>query len=267
MNSVLVFSAFLPIANRDHLLYDSQRVFNTLTLVSLISEPLQSFLQALPQLAMAVGCLNRIQAYLLTADHYDPRHYFDNGSTSPTTSSVDSQFQTEAKPPVNAFVVRNGHFGWVEGSDAVLRNVNVSVPTGRLTLLVGPVGCGKSTLLHALLGETVQVKGEVRCLRQAIAFCAQQPWLTNTTARKSIIAHSEEDPAWYERVVEACALNRDFAELEMGDQTSIGSGGAALSGGQKQRIVICSSFRVNGKCINWNRLWQELYTLADQLSC
>jgi ABC-type multidrug transport system fused ATPase/permease subunit len=234
MNSVVVFSAFLPIANRDHLLYDTQRIFNTLTLVSIISEPLQSFLQALPQLAMAVGCISRIQAYLLTADHYDPRHYLDSESSS---FENDSSLQTEIKAPVNAFVARNGHFGWVEGTPAVLRNVNVSIPAGKLTLIVGPVGSGKTTLLHALLGETVQIRGEVLCLRQAIAFCAQQPWLTNTTARKSIIGHSQEDPAWYERVVEACALHRDFAELEKGDQTAIGSSGAALSGGQKQRMV------------------------------
>ena len=168
-------------------------------------------------------------------DHYDPRRYLDSESTSLQTANDSHLFETN--PPMNAYVVRNGHFGWVEGSPAVLQKINVIIPAGKLTLIVGAVGSGKTTLLHALLGETVQIKGEVLCLPQGIAYCAQQPWLTNTTARKSIIGHSEEDPAWYDRVVEACALDQDFAELKCGDQTTIGSAGAALSGGQKQRMV------------------------------
>ncbi|KAF4634157.1 hypothetical protein G7Y89_g3952 [Cudoniella acicularis] len=237
MNSVVLLSAFLPIANQYHLLYNTQRIFNTLTLVTLIGEPFQSFLQAIPAFAMAIGCISRIQAYLLTADHYDPRRHLENNSASIEIPD-NPDIQSRNKKQVNAFVVRNGDFGWVEGSPAVLQHVNVNIPAGKLTLVVGLVGSGKTTLLHALLGETVQIKGEVLCLRQSIAFCAQQPWLTNTTARKSIIGHSEEDSLWYERVIEACALDRDFLELEKGDQTIVGSAGAALSGGQKQRIAL-----------------------------
>ncbi|KAL3421008.1 hypothetical protein PVAG01_07453 [Phlyctema vagabunda] len=237
MNSVLVFAAFLPIANRDNLLFTTARIFNTLTLVSLISEPLQSFLQALPQLGMSLGCIQRIQAYLLTADHHDPRRHFDDDFDS-LTSSREGKEPTEKIKQENAFVVRNGHFGWIAGSDAVLKDVNVEIPQGKLTLVVGPVGCGKTTLLHALLGEVVQVKGDVSCQRNEIAFCAQQPWLTNGTAREGIIGYSLDDPAWYDRVVRACALDLDFLELPLGDQTSVGSGGTALSGGQKQRLAL-----------------------------
>lgn len=260
LNSVVVLTAFLPIANRDGLLYDTNRIFNTLTLVSIMSEPLQSFLQALPKLAMAVGCISRIQAYLLTADHHDPRHCPDS---KPSSSDNDPSLQLEAKAPVNKFVVRNGHFGWVEGKSAVLRNVNATIPAGKLTLVVGPVGSGKTTLLHTLLGETVRIRGEVLHTRQAIAFCAQQPWLTNTTARKAIIGHSQEDLAWYDRVVKACALHRDFAEMGKGDQTVIGSSGAALSGGQKQRMV-CFSTYAKRVGLTGPRRWLELSTPASR---
>jgi len=106
-----------------------------------------------------------------------------------SSSDIDSSLQLEVKAPVNTFVVRNGHFCWVEGKSAVLRNVNATILVGKLTLMVRLVGSGKTTLLHTLLGETVRLRREVLHTRQAIAFCAQQPWLTNTTARKAIVGH------------------------------------------------------------------------------
>ena len=38
-------------------------------------------------------------------------------------------------------------------------------------------------------------------------------------------------------MIRACDLEKDFAQLENGDDTKVGSKGAALSGGQKQRVV------------------------------
>eukprot|EP01113_Clastostelium_recurvatum_P044174 TRINITY_DN7427_c1_g1_i6.p1 TRINITY_DN7427_c1_g1~~TRINITY_DN7427_c1_g1_i6.p1 ORF type:complete len:959 (+),score=198.39 TRINITY_DN7427_c1_g1_i6:281-2878(+) len=46
------------------------------------------------------------------------------------------------------------------------------------------------------------------------------------------------DEAWYNTVVEACALLPDLAILPSGDKTEIGEKGVNLSGGQKQRISL-----------------------------
>lgn len=42
---------------------------------------------------------------------------------------------------------------------------------------------------------------------------------------------------WYKSVVKACALDRDFEELEAGELSLVGSKGVSLSGGQKARVV------------------------------
>jgi ATP-binding cassette, subfamily C (CFTR/MRP), member 1 len=45
------------------------------------------------------------------------------------------------------------------------------------------------------------------------------------------------DAQLYDQVIRACDLEKDFAQLEGGDDTIVGSKGLTLSGGQKQRVV------------------------------
>ena len=55
--------------------------------------------------------------------------------------------------------------------------------------------------------------------------------------QKNILGYAALNVELYNRVVHACDLERDFEQLENGDQTVVGSKGLALSGGQKQRVV------------------------------
>ena len=48
-----------------------------------------------------------------------------------------------------------------EGGVEALRDVNLSVPRGKLTTLLGPSGCGKTTLLKIIAGLLAKSGGEV----------------------------------------------------------------------------------------------------------
>uniref|UniRef100_A0A671Y2G9 ATP-binding cassette, sub-family C (CFTR/MRP), member 9 n=1 Tax=Sparus aurata TaxID=8175 RepID=A0A671Y2G9_SPAAU len=59
-----------------------------------------------------------------------------------------------------AVKVSNGFFTW--GSNlSTLSNINIRIPSGQLTMIVGQVGCGKSSLLLAMLGEMQTIEGRV----------------------------------------------------------------------------------------------------------
>ncbi len=52
---------------------------------------------------------------------------------------------------------------WVEaGSHVLLKNVDVAVAPGRITVLIGPNGAGKTTLLRVLSGEIAPSRGDAR---------------------------------------------------------------------------------------------------------
>uniref|UniRef100_A0A8B9LR73 ATP-binding cassette, sub-family C (CFTR/MRP), member 8b n=1 Tax=Astyanax mexicanus TaxID=7994 RepID=A0A8B9LR73_ASTMX len=122
---------------------------------------------------------------------------------------------------VKALIV-NGYFTWTPGSPT-LTNIDIQVPFGQLTMIVGQVGCGKSSLLLAALGEMQKISGRVIWNR----------------------GHKNLEKSWnlirfdtYKEVIEVCQLQPDIDTLPQGDQTVVGERGIILSGGQRQRISL-----------------------------
>ena len=54
------------------------------------------------------------------------------------------------------------------GGNTVLRDINLEVPRGGITAVLGPSGSGKSTLLAALTGELAPAAGSVEVLGQPV---------------------------------------------------------------------------------------------------
>ena len=107
----------------------------------------------------------------------------------------------------------------------------------KLTIIIGPVGCGKSTLIKGLLGETPKLHGRADIKLSETAYCDQTPWIIAGSIRQNVVGDSGFDRAWYNTVVQACALDVDLQQMADGDETFVGNKGFKLSGGQKQRLV------------------------------
>ncbi len=48
------------------------------------------------------------------------------------------------------------------GERAIFRDINISIPKGKITAIMGPSGCGKTTLLRLISAQLVPDQGEVR---------------------------------------------------------------------------------------------------------
>ncbi|CAD6502128.1 BgTH12-02369 [Blumeria graminis f. sp. triticale] len=144
-----------------------------------------------------------------------------------------------------------------------LMNIDVKFKIGELNIIAGPTGSGKTSLLMALLGEMTLIEGRVFLpggysredirldpetnLTESIAYCAQQAWLVNASIKDNILFATPLDEKRYEKVINACALERDLQILDSGDETLVGEKGIALSGGQKQRISLARALYSNSK--------------------
>ena len=118
-----------------------------------------------------------------------------------------------------------------------LRDVNIRIPHGSLTVIVGNVGAGKTSLLSGILGEMKRRRGHVY-LSGSVGYCAQSAWIQNASVKDNILFGLPLDQRRYDEVVRVCELTNDLAILPAGDLTEIGERGVNLSGGQKARVQL-----------------------------
>ncbi|KAL5594701.1 hypothetical protein BROUX41_001617 [Berkeleyomyces rouxiae] len=153
---------------------------------------------------------------------------------------LDSHFENSRpleKYPQGPARVVNATFRRTPTATFTVQDASINFVDGGLNVVIGHSGSGKSTLLLGILGETVKESGEVT--RPASAgYASQSPWLQNGTIKSNILFTSPMEKVRYDRVVTACCLDQDLAELPNGDETVIGENGTSLSGGQRARVSL-----------------------------
>lgn len=137
---------------------------------------------------------------------------------------------------MNFFSV-DGKFAWYDekATDATLFDVNIQIPRGKLTIVVGSIGSGKSSLLASILGETNLIGGELHWLAEnayGYGYVPSDPWILNVSLRENITFGRPYEERRYDEVVKATCLQGDIDLLPVRDLTVIGERGAQLSGGK-----------------------------------
>lgn len=160
--------------------------------------------------------------------------------------------------PINSDVgihIQNVSANWIEDGPVTLRNINLSIPKGKLCAIIGAVGSGKSSVLQLLLNELRATSGKIH-LSGPLSYACQEPWLFVSTVRQNILFGLPYNAKKYKEVVRVCALQKDFQQFPHGDQTLVGERGASLSGGQRARINLARAVYRQA----------DIYLLDDPLS-
>jgi ATP-binding cassette, subfamily B, bacterial len=137
----------------------------------------------------------------------------------------------------------------------VLDAVSFEIPSGVLSVIVGPSGVGKSTIADLMVRlldpdtGTVMIDGvdvktmRIRDLRRAVVLIDQSPYLFHGTILENI-AYARPS-AMREQVEEAAAaagLGELLGRLPQGLDTLAGERGLTLSAGERQRVAIARAF-------------------------
>lgn len=134
----------------------------------------------------------------------------------------------------------------------IFNNVNVTIFSNKINLLVGKSGIGKTTLLNVLSGIFLPNNGRViynnkiiktQGQRMNIAYVGQEPFLLNSTIKENLDIMNR---ASMDNIVTICRkLNIHDAIMELPNQyeTEIGGdAGKVLSGGQLQRLGFARAY-------------------------
>ncbi|MFA9285481.1 ABC transporter ATP-binding protein [Comamonas sp. SY3] len=147
--------------------------------------------------------------------------------------------------------LRDVHFSYGAGQPAVLRGINLHVPPGSMTALVGASGSGKSTLVRLMArfwdvdqggvligGSDVRQMDEAQLAAQISQIFQDSYLFAGSIADNIRIGRPGASDAELWEAARQAGVDSIAQRLPGGMDSPVGEGGAQLSGGERQRIAI-----------------------------
>lgn len=174
--------------------------------------------------------------------------------------------------------LKNVTLSYIGQKGSALDGINLSIPSGQITALVGPSGAGKTSILNLIprfydpnngevLIDNQDIKNStISSLRSKIALVSQEPILFDDTVRENICYGKKS--ASDDEIVSAAksaAAHEFISELPDGYNTIIGENGFSLSGGQKQRMSIARAFLKDAPILLLDEATSSLDTESEHL--
>ncbi|KAF2275038.1 P-loop containing nucleoside triphosphate hydrolase protein [Westerdykella ornata] len=231
--------------------FTTTRVYRTFNILLMSSAHVAGLLSFIPQINIARDAASR----LLRLANLPTNSHELKGTTQITTAGDivfhDTDFSYPTRP-----------------EQKVLRNINLHIPRGSCTAIVGSSGSGKSTIAALLLKlyqptqnltlspystslspspitvSDIDIDAlDTASLRSRMALVSQTPVLFPGTVAENIAYGLPPDSPLasmdsIRAAATAAGIDEFISSLPQGYQTLIGEGGAGLSGGQAQRVAI-----------------------------
>jgi len=171
---------------------------------------------------------------------------------------IDQVYEIQEKVDAKKLLINKGEinfkdikFEYSDEKKQILDSVNITIPGGKMTALVGHSGAGKSTILNLIPRFYDAIKGDIKIddqsiydttiysLRKGISLVSQDTTLFDDTIRNNIIyANSNATNEELEEAVKHSFADEFIEKLPNKFDTIIGENGVRLSGGEKQRLSI-----------------------------
>ena len=181
---------------------------------------------------------------------------------------LDAQSAVQERPGARPLVNATGHvrfegvsFGY-DNVSAVLRDIDIDAPPGKVIALLGPTGSGKSTIVNLLPRFYDVTKGaisidgtdirdfKIESLRSNIGAVQQDVFLFVGTIRDNIAygrpGASQEE---IEAAAKAARIHDFIMSMPNGYDEWVGERGVTLSGGQKQRVAIARTLLLDPRIL------------------
>ena len=137
------------------------------------------------------------------------------------------------------------------GNEPVLKNLNLSIPAGKVTAIVGSSGSGKTTLLKLLLRVYDPSAGDIRVGAASLQTISHRAWrkqcgtvlqdgllFSDSIANNIAVVDDRPDLNRLFHAVEVANIGPFIDSLPLRYNTKIGAEGSGVSQGQRQRLLI-----------------------------
>ena len=151
-------------------------------------------------------------------------------------------------------IIKNVSFRYGDPeSPLVLENINVTIPHGKVTAIVGMSGSGKTTILKLLLRFYEPSEGGIfigshnlnsispKLWRQQCEVVMESGFIFSDTIEKNICIQDNPDESGLKQALKIANLEEFIKDLPQGVKTKIGNTGNGISAGQRQRVLIARS--------------------------
>jgi len=176
----------------------------------------------------------------------------------PDEESTDKHWLHEL-PQNKSISIKNLSFTYPgAGNEPVLENIDLSIPEGKTTAIVGMSGSGKTTILKLLLRFYEPEKGEIKIgatnlnnigfktWRAACGTVMQDGFIFSDTIENNIaVGDDYPDQQKLQNAIRIANIQDFINELPFGLHTRIGTSGNGVSQGQRQRLLIARAVYKN----------------------
>lgn len=158
--------------------------------------------------------------------------------------------------------LRDVHFSYTKGGEEVLHGIDMKLPEGSFTALVGPSGGGKSTVAKLIArfwdvnGGEIQIGGvklsdmPLSQLSDTVSFVTQDNFLFRCSLKENIrLGNPKASDEEVFAAARAAQCEEFVQKLPKGYDTPAGEAGKRLSGGEKQRIAIARMMLKNAPVV------------------
>lgn len=240
-------------------------------IIGQLNSPIEQIVSFVQNWQLAKISLDRLNEIHSLKDEEAPVELLENISNNNNGSRNGTFTELSSELPLNKSILLTGvSFRYPgAGNDAVLNDINLVVPEGKITAIVGASGSGKTTLLKLLLKFYDNYQGKIKVginnalphggdgeceikfishkkWRKGIGVVMQESFIFNDSIAANIAVGEDNIIDSRLKYAAGVANISDFIEgLPLGFNTKIGGEGMGISAGQKQRILIARAVYKN----------------------
>jgi ATP-binding cassette, subfamily B, bacterial len=235
-------------------------------IIGALNSPLAEFIHFITDFQNAKMSLDRI-GEIHTLDSED--HHLENKQPQ-DYDVIEKQYDIHLK---------NVSF-YYEGprSKIILDKINLTIPSGKITAIVGASGSGKTTLLKLILKFYKPYSGDILVgdlhlndietpyWRSRCGVVMQDGYIFNDTIENNIALSDENINVKKLENATIVANAKEFIDnLPLGLKTKLGTNGSGLSQGQKQRLLIARAVYKNPSIIFFDEATSSLDSRNERI--